>query len=98
MHNQPVYVNSTFHAFLRSGCAQENKFRGESVMAMMEKLPGENNKYNFQIDQITFVPFHKNASAHFACEEEMVIGREYDIMKVYCKDFDGLDPFRDDKE
>ena len=98
MYNQPIYVNSMFHAFLRYGCAQENKFRGESVMAFLEKVPGDNNKYNFKIDQITFVPFHKNAWAHFTCEEEMAIGREYDIMKVHCKDCDGLDPFRDDKE
>ena len=52
MYNQPIYVNSTFHAFLRYGCAQKNKFRGESVMVHLEKGPGDNNKYkeegNFQ--------------------------------------------------
>ena len=91
-------MNRTFHAFLRYDCAQENKFRGESVMAIMEKVLVDNNKYNFQIDQITFFPFHKNAWAHFTCEEEMMISREYNIMKVHGKDCDGLDPFRDDKE
>lgn len=98
MHKQPVYVNSTFHAYLRFGCQQENKFRGETVTGMLQKQAGSDNKYDFTVDQITFVPYHKNACAHFTCEEEMTLGKEFDIMKVHCKDCDGEDPFRYDKE